>query len=165
MRNYFILLVLFFATVRCFSQTESLAVERRNAGCWARMDYNINIYADSLNFWSVGNPLPNFLFDAHFDLLNTRFTNDCFIKLQFISFRKAIFDRVVNEEVLRTIVASKDKRLDDRYDPKELKRIQENYPSIHGATYPDLPYMKYSTRELAERRLKELREMKKLFSK
>jgi hypothetical protein len=93
------------------------------------------------------------------------FTRDCFTKLQFISFRKAIFDRVVNEEVLVTIIASKDKRLDDCYDPKKLERIQKKTPTIHGPVYPDLPYMKYSTRELAKRRLKELRERKEQFGK
>lgn len=152
-------------TFRCFSQTEPMSVERKNTGCWTSIDYNINEYTDSLNFWSINDPLPNFLFEANFDHSLMGLTRECFAKPKFISFRKAVFDRIVNEEILAAIVVAKDRRLDERYNPKELERISRNHPSVHGSTYPDLPYMKYSTRELAARRLEELRKKKELFNK
>jgi len=136
-------------------------VERKNYGCWAVKDAVINSHADSLNFWSAGVPLPDFVSDSTMDWWLIRLGGDCFIKLQFISYRKAILDRVVNEEVLVLITKAKDERLDKLYDPKEMEKKVK--PSIHTPNFPDLPYMKYSTRQLAEQRLKVLRETKDRF--
>lgn len=167
MRSYKLFSITIACTIvmlRALGQDRPTSIERDNYGWWTSTDAKINIFADSLNFWSTGNKLPEFLFEALLDLSVKVITHGD-QKPELISMRKAIFDRVVNEMTLKAIIESKDKRLDDRYNPKELESIQENHPSIHGETYPDLPYMKYSTRELAKRRLSDLIKKKKLFNK
>jgi len=164
MKNFLMFLIILFVAFTCFAQTEPMSVERKNAGCWSSIDYNINSFADSLNFWAKNGRMPDFIFDQNFDHSLIGLTRDCFARQHFISFRKAVFDRVINENILVAITEAQDKRLDEYYRPEELESLQKNHTSVHGTTYPDLPYMKYSTRELAKRRLNELRKVKELLS-
>lgn len=159
----FFTLLLFLVSIRSVSQTRPESVERKNYGCWASKDNIINMYTDSLNFWSAGK-LPSFVYESKLDQrYNSGFGGQCFIEVQFISHRRAILERVVNEEALMAIIKLEDPRLDKLYDPKEMEREKKDHPSIHGSNYPDIPYMKYSTRQLAEQRLKVLRETKDRF--
>ncbi len=162
--NKLIFLLLIILSVRSFSQTRPESVERKNYDCWASIDHIINIYSDSLNFCSIGR-LPDFIYEVNLDHSLIGFSRDCFIRPQFISFRRAILERVVNEEVLNAVAKSKDARLDEIYNPHELERTKKEHPSIHGSNYPELPYMKYSTKQLAEMRLKELLKTKRLLKK
>jgi len=161
MKAYSIIIILFCIIANSFAQ-RPLSVERENHGCWTSADRMINWHVDSLNFWSSRGGLPEFLFDESFDW--GRQIVRCFKEPELISFRKVIFDRVVNEKALRAIIKSKDKRLDELYNPEKWRQeMDKREPSMYVPSFPDLPYMKYSTRQLAERRLKELRDIKKRF--
>lgn len=116
-------------------------------------------YADSLNFYSKGVELPKFLFDYLFDFKNYRIYKH--FREETLSLRNSIFDRVLNEEVLKKIIESKDVWLDKVYNPEVLEK-ETGY--IPYQTYPEIPYMYLSTRKMAERRLGMLQKKKKLFA-
>jgi hypothetical protein len=155
MKN-FLSIILIATNFSLLAQTRPESVERKNYKCWWVIDGMINSYTDSLNF-PLGETLPNFLFDPRFDLSSSRIVSECFRDPHQISFRFAIMQRTLNVRSLELIVLSKDLRLDSLYNPSYLRRVAKNYPTVHGATYPDLPYMGLSTRELARRRLEELK--------
>jgi hypothetical protein len=138
-----------------------MSLEMQNFGCWTRSDAKVNTFADSLNFWRTGAPLPAFVFIVNFDWAFSNKVYECVKEPENFSFRKAILDRVINEEVLEAIFNSKGKSLDSLYSPIELTKKYHN--SIHPGIFPDIPYMKYTTRVLVKRRLTELRRKKALF--
>ncbi|MGC4023608.1 MAG: hypothetical protein QM734_17450 [Cyclobacteriaceae bacterium] len=155
-----ILIVLSVPLHSLTAQSRPQSIERNNYDCWVKIDHSINRRTDSLNFWKSGK-LPKFIYEPLLDHLSIPWGSDCFLRTQFISHRKAILDRVINEEVLNAIILSPDKRLDELYLPQELsKKIT---PAFDAPGFPDLPYMRFSTRQLAEKRLNTLREKKREF--
>jgi hypothetical protein len=165
MRNRKFVFITVALTIVCFralSQDRPISIERDNYGWWTSTDAKINMFADSLNFWSTRTKLPGFLSDDLLDL-SLKIVTSGDQKSELISIRKAIFDRVINENILEEICRSSNLDYDKLYNPKEL--LKNVKPSVHGPVYPELPYMKYSTRELAERRLRELRKIKERFNK
>ena len=155
----FTIALLIGSSIECCAQNRPESVERSNYGCWASNDAIINKYADSLNFWTSSLSIPKFVFQPNFDWMLMGLGNSCFVKQQYISYRKAILDRVVNDQALSAIIELPDLDLDKTYDPKELEK--KSKPSVHSRGYPDLPFMKYSTRQLSDRRLKELSQKRK----
>ncbi len=156
--------VLFLNSKFLFGQTKPIANEIViDFDCWEFLERKINRYSDSLNFWDKGD-LPNFIFNENLDYdldyeLTSR-TKPCFDRL--ISCRKAIFDRVVNERMLKAIIESKNINLDLMYDPKKFGKAVR--PSIHQVpSLPYIPYMEYSTRSLAKHRLEEVRKRRAQF--
>jgi hypothetical protein len=143
------------------SQSEKKSLEYQNFGCFTRLDKGINEFADSLNYWSKVNPLPKYISEPNFDFAFSAQVYECVKKPEHFSFRRAILNRVFNEDVLIEIVDSKNTNFDKLYDPKAMENKYKE--SIHTPNFPELPYMKYTTRDLAKQRLKELREKKKSF--
>jgi hypothetical protein len=126
-------------------------------------DGYLNWFADSINFASNRTELPNFLEDHLFDWRMRDVIWECQAdKSEGFSARLAIFNRVVNEKALLWIIQRENSAYDKNYIPGEEERLQK--PSF-GQNYPDLPFMNYSTRQLAEKRLHEIRLKKKKFSK
>lgn len=147
--------VVLMSTIQTFGQVDNEPPGIRvEFDCWVSIDGMINQYADSLNFFKK-NELPKFLLNKNLDYELRRFTRFCFAKDKIISFRKAIFDRVVNDKVLFSIVHNESSRLDSLYSPAELERTAKQ--NIHISGFPNIPYMEYSTRELARLRLDEIR--------
>lgn len=166
MRNFKFVYITVALTIVCFrslSQDRPISIERDNYGWWTSTDAKINMFADSLNFWSSGNELPKFLSETLLDWGLGRVVTHGDQKPELISIRKAIFDRVLNENVLAEICRSSNLAYDRLYNPKEMEKQVK--PSVFVPGFPDLPYMKYSTRQLAERRLNELRKTKERFLK
>lgn len=120
-------------------------------GCWTRIDREINVTADSLNWWIPGTNLPSFLSDPLFDWRKKELGKDCISDKIFISYRKMVFDRVIDSKVLSVIINVNDSLLDKRYG---LIVMENSNPG--NSNFPELPYMKFSTRDLAKRRLIEL---------
>jgi hypothetical protein len=121
---------------------------------------SINYFADSLNLISRSDQLPKVLSDY---LLDWKITNGIcnYVTPINLSFRKAILDRVVREDVLQWIIDSKNPAYDLLYDPVKLKEQNELSTSklYHSKEqgYCDLPFMKLSIRQLAKVRLATLR--------
>jgi hypothetical protein len=120
----------------------------------------INYFADSLNLSKGPNQLPHILADF---LLDWKITNGfCdYVTPINLSFRKAIIDRVVREEVLQWIIDAKNPAYDSLYDPVKLKlhnRLSKTliYHPMEER-YCELPFMKLSIRDLARVRLATLR--------
>jgi hypothetical protein len=122
-------------------------------GCWLPIDWRINVMADSLNCFLSNSKLPTYLFDADLDFKYMEITKPCYEEREkaLISMRKAILDRVYNLAALRAIIECGDSSLDALYTSNAV----DVYNST-GASRPRIPYMKYSTRELAKRRLEKL---------
>ena len=133
--------------------------EKREIGCWMGFDGHLNSFADSLNFISAPKNLPNFLNDYLFDWKMKDAIRECQSdKTDGFSARDAILDRVTNEKALRWIVESKNTNYDKLYNPEEEEKHHK--PSYDNG-YPILPFMEYSIRKLAEKRLKEIEKIKK----
>lgn len=132
-------------------------------GCIIGFDLVVNDYADSLNFINSSDDLPHFLNDYLIDWKRKDAIVECLAdRDEGISYRRSIFARVINEKPLQWIVASKNKNYDKLYDPEKLE--MESIKSFDN-DFPVLPFMQYSTRELAKKRLEELRKIKNKFKK
>jgi hypothetical protein len=162
MKNCLIVFFLTTANLSCIAQQTSEEFERDRWSCIEHIDSSINHYADSLNFWSKGR-LPSFVFDSKFD---QRFTylNDCLRVNWVFSYRKLIFDRIVNVEVLNAITESKDSRLDEIYVLTEEQIIQRKKNEKLKKYIPNFPYATHSTRSLAQRRSKRIEFSKRMLS-
>jgi hypothetical protein len=147
-----LLLVISYITSQGQDSADSLSHER--LFCWRAVDVTVNRYADSLNFWSPKLALPEFLFDAELDWTYLQLFTKCSKEPERVSLRRAIFDRVLSVRALKAIVHHTDSRLDMKYDPEQLKaRIG---PSIHSYSFPIIPHMQLTTRDLAKRRLSDI---------
>jgi hypothetical protein len=70
-----------------------------------------------------------------------------------------VLTRVYREDVLESIILSKDVNYDKRYNPEKLKKqLSKN---IYD-DFPVLPFMNYSIRNLAKIRLEELRKKRNI---
>lgn len=140
--------------------------EKREVGCWMGFDGNLNWYADSLNFITNAKDLPNFLNDYLFDWKMKNAIWECQSdKTEGFSTRLAILDRVVNEKALKWIVESKNVNYDKLYVPEEEEKQRRTAGFDVDDGYPILPFMKYSTRQLAQKRLEEIEKIKQKFKK
>lgn len=143
-------------------QPDKDAIELLNA------TQSINHFADSINLISRPDQLPKVLSDY---LLDWKITNGIcrYVTPINFSFRKAILDRVVREDVLQWIVDSKNPAYDFLYDPVKLKEQNEVLTTKmyhHKAQgYCDLPFMKLSIRQLARVRLATLQARVELIDK
>jgi hypothetical protein len=116
----------------------------------------MNYFADTLNLISRREQLPRVLSDY---LLDWKITNGIcsYVTPINLSFRKAIIDRVVREDVLQWIIESDNPVYDSLYDPVKLKKQMAHpsgliyHPSDGG--FCDLPFMELSIRVLAKLRL------------
>ena len=147
---------LFFGASMAFSQNKF-------RGCWVGFDHTINHYTDSLNYIKSRGQLPKFLADHLIDWWHHNSYRLCLANHdEIISTRVAILDRVYREDVLTWIVESKNKDYDKLYAPTEL---EEKYSKggLTDYSFPDFPYMKYSWRELAKRRLDQVKNAKNKF--
>ncbi len=128
---------------------------RMHGGKWIVPNQFITKYADSLNYWDPENPLPKFIFNPLFDLEQYRLfrycDNEYLEKVCLTSMRKLVLNRVYNIETLEAILNNNDSQLDQTLD-KVLKGSQCVF------------YSCYSTRELVNIRLAELKEKEKNFN-
>ena len=128
---------------------------RVHGGKWIVPNQFIIKYADSLNYWDPGNPLPKFIFNPLFDIEQYRLfrycDNEYLEKVWLTSMRKLVLNRVYNTNTLEAILNNNDSRLDQTLD-KVLKSTQYVF------------YSCYSTRELVSMRLEELKEKEKNFN-
>lgn len=166
--NFWIFLLL---TWSLSAQETTPLLVRANNGNLMVFEHVINDYVDSLNLWNTKLALPKFLLNKDFDFRSIFRVKriECEKSDWSQSYRKHIFNRVYNQEVLEAIVESKDNRLDKKYDPKEHMSApyDHRYPDIIGVKSPgpNILYMDYSTRELAMERLERLKELKLKFSR
>lgn len=130
-------------------------------GCWSVFDLGIKYFSDSLILAKDVKHLPSYLGNHIFDWQHKNSLKSCLQQEEIVSLRKAILDRVYDEKILNWIITSKNKDYDKRYEPEVLKREVKN--SMYN-TFPSIPYMQYSWRELAENRLKEIKNAKTFFS-
>lgn len=155
-----IVFFLIASVTSCFGQHETTRIfVRQNGGEFDHLDVVINGEVRGLQYWKEGDDLPEFLYNEDFDFLRRKFfVNNCYSDQEWIpSTRKAIFDRVYNEEVLRAIADATDTRLDEKYDPEYVEWLQGPGPKIF--------WMDFSTRELAKERLREIEEWRKFYQK
>jgi hypothetical protein len=138
--------------------TSAAQREKRDIGCWMGFDGNLNWFADSLNFLTEPRYLPKFLAYPLFDWKMKDAIWECQSdKSDGFSARLAILRRVINEEALEWIVKSRNEEYDKLYNPEvEEKR----HVSTFDNSYPVLPFMEFSIRQLAEKRLKEIARIK-----
>lgn len=118
--------------------------------------------SDSLNFANNPSKLPTFLRNYLYDWAMNGHTQSCRFGGEKISYRKAIISRVFREDVLGWIINSPNKEYDKRYVPMLLE--QERARKDVYSTFPDIPYMEMSWRDLARMRLNELKKRKANFS-
>jgi len=137
----------------------------KSGDCWTGIDGVNNWYADSLNLIQQPSQLPAFLSDYLIDWkLRYRLRGCMKEPYQMVSFRNVVLSRVYREDVLEWIISSRNADYDKLYIPKELDASIKN-KSYHNGDFPDLPYMKYSWRDLAKMRLDDLRKQKKAINR
>ncbi|HEY9047596.1 MAG TPA: hypothetical protein VIN08_16935 [Ohtaekwangia sp.] len=136
----------------------------KRSNCWMGFDINLNRYADSLNFITNPKQLPVFLGDYLFDWKHRDHLYPCLTDDpdELISMRKIILSRVLREDVLEWIISNKNTNYDKLYIPEEVKKLFQN--DIYSV-FPVIPYMKYTTRDLARIRLEEIKKLKKAIRK
>lgn len=158
MRNYLIIVVICVTVVNGVAQPTSDKEERERENCLQALERKINAYADSLNFWVPKSDFPKFIFQPTFDQTHF-FGNECINDRNTFSFRKAIFDRVTNTEVLKAIVKNESIVLDRVYFlPKELTIKDSLY-------FSNFAYSTHSNRYMAKKRLERIKQLKKAFKK
>lgn len=115
--------------------------------CWEWSDFRLNLYADSLNHWSIGNPLPRFLSDKFLDLKLQKQLNQCTVSKELISYRREVLYRVVNADALGAVAGTDDPALSEKVTSGELANV---------SNFKAYPYLQFSTGELARMRLDDL---------
>jgi hypothetical protein len=105
------------------------------------LDRKIQQYADTLNNLHIDAPLPEFLInhfeDIEFSVVLGFHDGD--------TFRQLLFKRIINKVTLQKILQSKEKSIDKIY-----------YHTVANTSY-SLPYSTFTVRQLAKKRLKELK--------
>jgi hypothetical protein len=157
--NLILIPILLMCSLAVVAQTET-KINKKLRSCWEMHDRSINKYADSLNFLGSGKPLPSYLDDY---LMDWRLKDSMYPCLknndERISFRKSIIDRVINEDALVLIVNSINNSYDRRYDPEKLRKERNS----HSESFPEIKYMDKSWRDLAKKRLVEIKEQRDRF--
>jgi hypothetical protein len=153
MRTLTLIFLLIISTEGCRSQPSSAAEEMERWSCFELKEQDINLYADSLNFWVKGMPFPNFIVDPKFDQ-KFIYSNVCLRTNWIFSHRKLIIDRVSNIDALNSIIKSNDKRLDQTYvlNEEEADKVED--------FIVDFPYATHSTRYLVKSRMDRINEIK-----
>jgi len=151
---------IFVLTVSNLAGQDNRVISANSNGCWSVFDLGVKYFSDSLIFAKDAKHLPAYLGNYIFDWQQKNSLKSCLLQEEIVSLRKAILDRVYDEKILNWIITSKNKDYDKRYEPEVLKREIKN--SMYN-TFPIIPYMQYSWRELAENRLKEIQNTKTFF--
>ena len=131
----------------------------RFSGCWRAIDSRINDYANALNYLRADDQLPEYLSDYLLDWRNGDRLSPCVKdRDEKLSFRRSILDRVTNEISLKRIIKSDNENYDKLYDPGKQKKEMKKSSNFYS--YPELPFMDKSWRQLAKRRLEIIQELK-----
>lgn len=159
--RYLFFLLLLFNFLSCSGQNNP-GRHPKFYGCWTGFDNYFNHCADSLNFIVTIDQLPVFLTDHLIDWKQRKLFSSCvFDSTERISIRKVIMDRVYREDVLEWIINSKTEAYGKVYVPEQLRKEMNYYFS----SFPDFPFMEFSWRQLAKKRLDDIRKTKDLFKK
>jgi hypothetical protein len=145
---------------RCQSVTGSVGGSTETNNDFTRTDRAINMYADSLNFLSIGASLPLFLSDT---LLDWKLYNDYGLHIHnyFFSFRRLVIDRVLNEDALLRIITSSDLKYDYIYNPEALiKQRRKRSSTVWFHDYINLPYQDVTLRQMARDRLETVKRLR-----
>ena len=134
--------------------------QKNRPGCWTGLDLTLNWYADSLNFLTYEENLPNFLKNYLFDWQERDQLSRCLKNDEDASFRVAILSRVNNEQALNWIITSKND-YDSIYNPTVLREKLGRTDYYHHYSFPDLPDRTASWRDLARERLERIESIKK----
>lgn len=157
--SVFVMFVIMTFAVNGQEVSSSISNKR---GCWSAFDLTVKYLSDSLVFVNAPKQLPHYLDNYILDWHNKNSLKGCVSEDEIISLRKAIIDRVSSEVILNWIIESKDTSYDKKYDPIALQKVIK-YDLFN--TFPEIPYMQFSWRDLAKNRLTEIKERKKVISK
>lgn len=137
---------------------DNKAITVHGDGCWSVFDSSVKYFSDSLVYAKDKEHLPRYLSNPILDWQYRNSLKPCLFEEEFISLRKAIIDRIYDEKVLNWIISSKNSDYDKKYSPDALKR--EIKESMYN-TFPLIPFMQYSWRDLAKKRLEEINKRKR----
>jgi hypothetical protein len=119
--------------------------------CWTFLDFALNNDADSLNFLKSQSEMPLFLNQYNLDWIEMHLWRHCLPSYsEGLSFRKSVLDRVNRTDVLEWIITSPNPNYDKKYVPEDVEKKIGNH---FDTSFPGFPYMEFSWRDLARKRL------------
>ncbi|MFK7750391.1 MAG: hypothetical protein AB8B65_18510 [Kordia sp.] len=144
MKHAFLILISLFVIAEVYSQNDSIKpLGDRTIEVINRRTQFIQKYADSLNSYKPNNnKLPCFFYRSNFDRENSELLTSVH---DGTSLRKLIIDRVINIELLISVVESNSNKIKKK--PKKAK---------NASPYGIIRFQDYSIYELAKYRLEEL---------